>query len=210
MSTTVLVGLVILCGLLLGWVLHGRATRRMMPMLKRLAAETNGKVSSSNPLLLPKLRYSRSGMEVEVSSASTGIDGQSVEYTYVLFKGLPSHDFDFRIRPRTITTLVNEWIGFSQASSLNSGRLKTRLVIQTSDDERMHQLLTGHIEADLLFWADRKSNRLSDVRTYDDKLIYAISGLPDDVHELKRLLHSANRFMDALAGVLLREKKGRG
>lgn len=209
MSTTVLVVLVILCGLLLGWVMHGRATRRMMPMLKRLAAETNGKVSSSNPLLLPKLLYSRSGMEVEVSSASTGIDGQSVQYTYVLFKGLPAHEFDFRIRPRTISSLVNEWVGFRQAT-LNTGRLKARLAIQTNDDERMQRLLTDPIQADLLFWAERKTNRLSDVRPYDDKLIYAISGLPDDVHELKRLLNSANRFMDALAGVLPREKKSRG
>jgi len=202
MSATIIVVLIILCGLLIGWILHGRATRRMMPMLKRLAAETNGKVSSSNPLLLPKLLYSRSGMEVEVSSASTGIDGQSVEYTYVLFKSLPPHGFEFRIRPRTITSRVREWAGFKQPSSLNSRRLKARLAIHTNDAERMQRLLTDSIQADLLFWANRKTNRLSGVRTYDDKLIYAITGLPDDVHELKRLLHSANRFMDALAGVL--------
>lgn len=182
MNATIIVVLIILCGLLLGWVLHGRATRRLMPMLKRLAAETNGKVSSNNPLLLPKLLYSRSGMEVEVSSASTGIDGQSVEYTYVLFKGLPAHGFDFRIRPRTITTRVDEWVGFSQTRTLNAGRLKARLTIHTNDDERMHRLLTDAIQADLLFWTEQKTNRLSDIRTYDDKLIYAITGLPEDVY----------------------------
>ncbi|GHA15311.1 hypothetical protein [Oceanisphaera arctica] len=209
MSTAVLVSLIILCGLLLGWILHGRATRHITPMLKRLAAETNGVVTSNSPFLMPQLLYSHSGIEVEVSSASTGIDGQSIEYTYVLFKGLPPHDFDFRIRPRTITTRVDEWIGFRQASTLDTGRLKNRLVIRTNDDERMHRLLADHIAVDLLFWAEQKTNRLSDIRTYDDKLIYSIIGLPDDVHEFKRLLHSASRFMDALARVLPREKQGR-
>ncbi|WP_139215198.1 hypothetical protein [Oceanisphaera psychrotolerans] len=203
-------GLFILSGLLLGWVLHGRTARRMTPMLNRLAAETNGAVSSNNPLLMPKLLYSRSGMEVEVSSASTGIDGNSVEYTYVLFKGLPPHKFDFRIQPRTITACVNEWIGSSQAPALNSGRLKARLAIHTNDDERMRRLLTDAIQADLLFWADRKTNRLNDIRPYDDKLIYAITGLPDDIHDLKRLLDSACRFMEALTGILLREQERGG
>ncbi|WP_298716913.1 hypothetical protein [uncultured Oceanisphaera sp.] len=41
MIATIIVVLIILGGLLMGWILHGRATRRMMPMLKRLLHSAN-------------------------------------------------------------------------------------------------------------------------------------------------------------------------
>ena len=46
----------------------------MTPILRRLAAEKNGTVESPSLFLMPKLRFSHSGAEVEVCGASTGID----------------------------------------------------------------------------------------------------------------------------------------
>lgn len=69
--------MVIIGGVCLGWVLHHRSVRRMLPILTRLAVEMNGKVESSSLFLMPKLRFSRSGTEVAVSGASTGITGES-------------------------------------------------------------------------------------------------------------------------------------
>jgi len=145
--------------------------------------------------------YSHAGMDVEVSNASTGIDGHSVEFTYVLFKGLPPHDFEFRILPRSIQTFADEWAGFKKAMAIDARRLKTRFAIRTNDDGLMQTLLSDHIQDDLLCWAERKTNWLSDVRTYDDKLIYAVTGMPGDYDEFRLLLDTACRFVDAVVRV---------
>ena len=110
MNTALFIGLVILVGVSLGWVLHQRAVSRMSPILTRLAAEMNGKAESSNLFLTPKLRFSHSGMQVEVSSASTGIAGESRRYTYAKFIGLDFNNFEFRILPRSSQTIGDKWI----------------------------------------------------------------------------------------------------
>jgi hypothetical protein len=100
MNVAILIVL-ILSGLSVGWVMHHRSARRVMPVLRQLAAEKNGTVESHSSFLMPKLRFSYSGTEVEVSSASTGIDGESERYTYAVFTGLDSKSFEFRILPRS-------------------------------------------------------------------------------------------------------------
>ena len=95
MNIAILVGMVILGGMCLAWILHRRSVRHMTPILRRLAAEENGVVTSQGPFVMPTLLFSHSGMDVEVSSASTGIDGESTRYTYALFKGLAPKNFAF-------------------------------------------------------------------------------------------------------------------
>ena len=126
----------------------------MAPVLRRLAAETNGVVRRQGPFVMPKLVFSHSGTEVEISSASTGIDGGSIRYTYVLFQGLAPHGFEFRIRPRSLQGVVDEWVGFKTPMAGEVGRLKNRLAIYTNDDRRMKAVLSERIQADLLFWAE--------------------------------------------------------
>lgn len=202
MATPVLIGLIILFGMILAWVLHGRSARHLTPILTRLAAETNGVVETQNPFVMPKLLYSYSEMDVEVSSALTGIDGNSIEFSYVLFKGLQSHDFEFRILPRSLQSIADEWVGFTKPMAIDVGGLKTLLVISTNDDTLMQTLLSDRIQGDLLFWADRKTNRISDIRNYDDKLIYAVTGMLGDYDEFKLLLDTACRFVDRVVRVL--------
>ncbi len=203
MSLALIIALVILGGLGLGWVLHRRAVGRMAPVLRRLAAETNGVVQSQGPFVMPKLVFSYSGTEAEVSSASTGIDGESIRYTYALFQGLAPHGFEFRIRPRSLQGVVDEWVGFKSPMTGEVGRLKNRLAIYTNDDRRMKAVLSERIQADLLFWAEgERVNRINDIRNYDDKLIYAVTGTLTDHEELKLLLDSAYRFFAGLRDVL--------
>ena len=90
MNTALIIGIIILGGVGLGSVLHHRSVRNMKPILIRLAAEKNGTVESPSLFLMPKLRFYHSGTKVEVSSASTGISGESVRYTFVVFAGLYS------------------------------------------------------------------------------------------------------------------------
>jgi len=204
MNTALIIGLFILFGGGLGLVLHYRSVRHMTPILSRLAAEENG-VIMSYPFVMPKLLYSRSGMDVEVSNASTGIDGESIEYTYVLFDGMPSHGLEFRIRPRSILTLTDEWTGFKKPMDSDIGRLKEFFAIYTNDDLLMRAVLTKSIQADLLFWADgEKENRISDIRNYDGKVIYAVTGMLENYEEFKLLLDSASRFVDMFTCVLTR------
>jgi hypothetical protein len=175
----------------------------MTPILKRLAAEQNGKVESKNLLLMPRLLCNHVGLDVEVSNASTGIDGHSVEFTYVLFKDLPPTDFEFRILPRSIQTVADEWLGFRgrKTSTVAENRIRKLLSIRTNDDEIMEAVLSDVIQSDLLLWAGQQTNRLSDIRIYDDKLIYAVTGMPGDYGEFKLLLDTACRFVDRLINV---------
>jgi len=199
MNVELLIGVVILGGMSLGWVLHHRSVGQMTPILKRLAAETNGVVKSQNPFVMPKLMFSYSGRDVEVSSASTGIDGGSVRYTYALFKGLALKNFEFRILPRSLQSVADEWARFKKPMATEVGKLKTRLVIYTNDDRLMEAVLSERIQADLLFWAGgERENRISDIRNYDDKLIFAVTGTLNNYEEFKVLLDSACRFFDVV------------
>ncbi len=201
MNVALLIGAIILGGMSLGWVLHRRSVRHMTPILRRLAAEVNGVVQSQTPFIMPKLMFSYSGMDVEVSSASTGIDGESIRYTYAVFKGQAPTNFEFRILPRSLQAVVDEWTGFKKPMATEVGRLKKHLVIYMNDDRLMKSVLSERIQADLLFWAaGNKENRISDIRNYDDKLIYAVTGTLNSYEEFKLLLGSACRFLDAVKG----------
>jgi hypothetical protein len=195
MNTALIIGLFILFGGGLALVLHYRSVRHMTPILSRLAAEENGEIKSY-PFIMPKLLYSRSGINVEVSNASTGIDGQSIEYTYVLFDGMPSYGFKFTIRPRSILTVTDEWTGFKKPMDSDIGKLKELFAIYTNDDVLMQAILDKSIQDDLLFWTDGGKNRISDIRNYDGQVIYAVTGMLDDYEGFRLLLDSASRFVD--------------
>ena len=159
-------------------------------------------VKLQNPFVMPKLMFPYSGTDVEVSSASTGIDGGSIRYTYALFNGLTLKNFKFRILPRSLQSVADEWAGFKKPMVTEVGQLKKCLAIYTNDDKLMEALLSERIQADLLFWADRKTeNRISDIRNYDDKLIYAVTGTLNNYEEFKLLLGSACRLFDLVNNV---------
>ncbi len=111
MNTALIIGIIILGGMSLGFVLYHRSVRNLKPILIRRAAEKNGTVESPSLFLMPKLLFFHSGKKVEVSSASTGIAGESVRYTYAVFNGLDFEGFEFRILPRSLQTIGDKWIG---------------------------------------------------------------------------------------------------
>lgn len=199
MDGALLAGILILSGLALGWMLHHRSVRRVMPVLRRLAAEKNGTVQSPSRFLMPKVLFSHSGTDVEVSSASTGTAGKSTRYTYVVFTGVDWKGFEFRILPRSPQTIGDKWIGLKKPMSTAVGTLNKRLAIYANDEQLMEVVLSDRIQADLLSWAAQKAeNRISDIRNYDDKLIYAVTGTLDNYQEYKLLIDTACRFYDAV------------
>ena len=203
MNTALLTVVVVLGGLGLGWVFHHRSARHLIPILRRLAVETDGVVQSPNPFVMPKLLFSHSGVDVEVSSASTGISGESIRYTYVLFKGVAARTFEFRILPRSLQTTVDDWLGLKKPMAAEVGKLTEHLTIYTSDDRLMEDVLSEPIQADLLYWVSgHRENRVSDIRNYDDKLLYAVTGTLQTHEEFKVLLGSACRFYDMFRHVV--------
>jgi len=208
MSVGLLIFLVILSGLGLGWVFHRHSARRMTPVLRRLALERDGVVESPSPVLMPKLRFSHAGVAVEVSSASSGTEGQSARYTYALFSGLDFKQFEFRIRPRSLQTIGDAWLGIKKPMVSVPGRLDERLAIYTNDARRMEAVLAERVQVDLLSWAEQeKENRIEDVRNYDDKLIYAVTGTLGEYGEYQLLLETACRFYDAVTNALTNHPK---
>ena len=72
----------------------------------------------------------------------------------------------------------------------------------------MKSLFSERIQADLLSWAEQKTvNRISDIRNYDDKLIFAVTGTLKQYEEYKFFLDTACRFYDAVASVVLNLRK---
>ena len=63
----------------------------------------------------------------------------------------------------------------------------------------MESILSEPIQTDLLFWAEGEdSNRISDIRNYDNKLIYAVTGTLKSHKEFKLLISNACTFFDAV------------
>jgi len=203
MSTGLLVFLVSVGGLGLGWVMHRHSVRRMTPALRRLAVERAGVVESPRLASMPKLLFSHAGAAVEVSSASSGSEGQSARYTYALFSGLDSGQFEFRIRARSTQTIGDALLGIKKPMASVPDRLSERVVIYTNDERRMTVVLSERVQADLLSWAEQaKQNRIEDVRNYDDKLIYAVTGTLGEYGEYQVLLETACRFYDAVTNAV--------
>ncbi len=203
MNVPLIIGVVLLGGLSLGWVLHRRSVGHVLPILKRVAVETDGEINWQGPFVMPKLVFTHSGTEVEVSSASTATEGESIRYTYALFKGLTWKDFEFRIVPRSLQTVADQWVGLKKPMGTEVGKLKDRLVIYTNDNRRMVAILSERIQEDLQFWAHgKKENRISDIRNYDDKLLYAVTGTLDNYEELKLLIRSACNFFDSVNNMI--------
>lgn len=197
MDVALPIGVVILTGIWLGWFLHRRSVRQVTPILRQLAAEKKGEVVSQGLFLMPKLVFSYCETTVDVSCASTGSQGESIPYTYVVFNGLEPKNFTFRILPRSLQTLTDELVRLKKPFSNGNDRLSGRLSIYTNNDRLMKAVLTERIQTDLLFWAEgEKSNRISDIRNYDDKLIYSVSETLHDHNEFKLLIDSACRFLD--------------
>ncbi|MEH6578463.1 MAG: hypothetical protein V7731_15490 [Amphritea sp.] len=208
MNNALLIGVLILGGLSLGWALHRRSVRQMKPILRRLAAEKNGIIEPPSPFLMPKLRFLRAGTEVEVSSASTGIDGESSRYTYALFTGLDLKSFEFRILPQSLQSIGDKWIGLKKPMSTRANEFDKLLVIYTNNEQLMEAVLSDRIQADLLSWAKQKPmNRISDIRNYDGNLLFAVTGDLKSYEEYKLLLDTACRFYDAVTGTVSMSKK---
>jgi hypothetical protein len=202
MNVEILIAIV-LGGLGLGWVLQRWSVRQMLPTLERLAVEIDGEVRFQGPFLMPKLVFAHAGRQVEVSSASSGTAGDSTRYTYALFEGLAPGRFEFRIVPRSLQSLASQWTGLARPLTQGMGDLAERLVVYTNDEERMATVLSERVRADLSSWAGAQTeNRISDVRNYDDKLIYAVTGTLSGYDELRSLIDSSCRFLDAVDRVV--------
>lgn len=63
----------------------------------------------------------------------------------------------------------------------------------------MESILSEHIQTDLLFWAEGEgSNLISDIRNYDNKMIYAVTGTLKNHKEFKLFISKACTFFDAV------------
>ena len=72
MSEGTIIVLFVVAGLLIGWFIHGRTSRTLTSIMRRLAAEKNGVLESGTFLKLPKLILSHRDKPMEISAASSG------------------------------------------------------------------------------------------------------------------------------------------
>ncbi len=108
MSSYLIIGLTITFGWIIAWVFHSRSYKSLLENLELIAIEKNGTIKKGKLFSLPKLYFTHDGKDVEVSSASTGVSGESERYTYVLFSGLDFKGFEFRILPKSVLTIDDD------------------------------------------------------------------------------------------------------
>jgi len=200
MSEATIIALFVATGLLIGWFMHGRSSRTLTSIMKRLAAEKNGVFESGTFLRLPKLMLSHKGKEMEISSASSGGEGSS-PYTYVLFQDVESAGLEFRILPKSAQTVIDSALGLKKAALTGHPPLDKSLAIYTNDEDALGALLSERVQQAILGWVTKDRNRIQDIRNHDDKLIFCVDGILSDTADFRQLIDGACFFYDALAEV---------
>jgi len=200
MSEGTIITLFVATGLLIGWFMHGRTSRALTSIMRRLAAEKNGVLESGTFLRLPKLLLSHNGKEMEISAASTGGEGSS-PYTYVLFQDVESAGLEFRILPKSVQTVIDSALGLRKATLTSHPPMDKSLVIYTNDDDALGTLLSERVQQALLGWVTKDRNRIQDIRNHDDKLMFCVDGILSDTADFRQLIEGACLLYDELARV---------
>ncbi len=208
MSSYLIIGLTITFGWIIAWVFHRRSYKSLLENLELIAIEKNGTIKKGRLFSLPKLYFTHDGKDVEVSSASTGISGDSERYTYVLFSGLDFKGFEFRILPKSVQTIIDNKIGIRKQIPTGDSLLDKYFSVYSNDKDKIFKILNYETKSDLLKWAQKKPiNRISDIRNYDDKIIFCVYGELKDRYEFEQLVKSAIDFYDSHKEVLLNISK---
>ncbi|NIT14145.1 MAG: hypothetical protein GTN99_07890, partial [Candidatus Dadabacteria bacterium] len=178
MSHYLVIALVALLGLLTGWIFHTRTKKSLLKNLRLLALEKDG-IIKQGLFTLPKLHYKYDGKEVEISSASTGSSAESEQYTYVLINGIDFKGFEFRLIPKSIQTVIDTAFNIHKQIPTGYAEFDDYFSVYSNSRDKMLKILNDKVRSDLLDWAEKKSvNSINDIRNYDDKLIFSISGEP--------------------------------
>jgi len=208
MSSYLIIGLTITFGWIIAWVFHRRSYKSLLENLELIAIEKNGTIKKGRLFSLPKLYFTHEGKDVEVSSASTGISGDSERYTYVLFSGLDFKGFEFRILPKSVQTIIDNKIGIRKQIPTGDSLLDKYFSVYSNDKDKIFKILNYETKSDLLKWAQKKPiNRISDIRNFDDKIIFCVYGELKDRYEFEQLVKSAIDFYDSHKEVLLNFSK---
>ncbi len=200
MSDGTIIVLFVVTGLLIGWFMHGRTSRTLTSIMRRLAAEKNGVLESGPFLQLPKLILSHRDKPVEVSAASSGEEGSSL-YTYVLFLDVESAGFEFRILPKSTRTVIGSALGLKKAVHTGHQPLDERFSIYTNDEDALNELLSEPVQRELLGWVKKNRNRIQDIRNDDDKFLFCVDGILSDTADFRQLIDGACLFYDAMTRV---------
>ena len=204
MSSYLIIGLTITFGWIIAWVFHRRSYKSLLENLELIAIEKSGTIKKGRLFSLPKLYFTHDGKDVEVSSASTGISGQSERYTYVLFSGLDFKGFEFRILPKSVRTIVDDKLAIKRQIPIGDRLFDKYFSVYYNDRDKILKFLDDETKSDLLKWAQKKPiNKISDIRNYDDKFIFRVYGELKDRYEFEQLLKSAIDFYDSHKEVLL-------
>lgn len=204
MSSYLIIGLTITFGWIIAWVFHSRSYKSLLENLELIAIEKSGTIKRGRLFSLPKLYFTHDGKDVEVSSASTGISGESKRYTYVLFSGLDFKGFEFRILPKSVQTIIDNKIGIRKQISIGDRLFDKYFSVYSNDKDKILKILDDETKSDLFKWAQKKPiNKISDIRNYDDKIIFCVYGELKDRYEFKQLVKSTTDFYDSHKEVLL-------
>jgi len=200
MSEGTIIVLFVVTGLLIGGFMHGRTSRTLTSIMRRLAAEKNGVLESGTFLQLPKLILSHRDKPMEISAASSGEEGSS-PYTYVLFLDVESAGFEFRILPKSTRTIIGSALGLKKAVHTGHQPLDERFSIYTNDEDALNELLSEPVQRELLGWVKKKRNRIQDIRNDDDKFLFCVDGILSDTADFRQLIDGACLFYDAMTRV---------
>ena len=99
-------------------------------------------------------------------------------------------------------------IGIRKQIPTGDSLLDKYFSVYSNDKDKIFKILNYETKSDLLKWAQKKPiNRISDIRNYDDKIIFCVYGELKDRYEFEQLVKSAIDFYDSHKEVLLNISK---
>ena len=191
----------VVVGLVIGWIMYGRISRRLTAVMTRLAVEKDGVVEPGTFLRLPKLILSYGAKRLEVSVASSGESGGSSAYTYVIVRDVEAAGFEFRILPTSTQTVIDNALGLARKVATGNQKFDEYFSVYTNDQHSIGAVLTEPVQWEILGWVEKNRNLIQDISYHDNRFMFCVDGTLSDHADFLRLIDGACLLYDAVRGV---------
>lgn len=194
---------------ILSYVLFQKGRKKIDEILKRLAAERNGKVQKVFGAY-PQLTFQYEDIDILVSALQSGTRKRAAQtFAQFYFVSFPDKFF-FRIRGRSTQTVIGEAMGFKNIQTGNPVFDK-QFFIQGKDEKFVRALLTQDVQRKLVdlndgvgIKADFQKVKFFDGKEWVEKPRFNISihKVSEEYRDYRKLIETASLFYDRMKNLI--------
>lgn len=198
MKTILIIAGVVLIAMFIAWLVYNKRLQMITQMYKEIAEKQGGEVETGGLSLHPKLKLWYKGTPVLISYAFTGtLADKPGYYTFAQFGELPKPCFKFRIVP-TAKMDQKDYQFMKHKMQTEIRELDEYYTVSSNRPEQLKAFLTPAVVNTLLEWTKGpEANGIEDIHILDDKLVFSISGIPQEQAVYQKVLDSAKEILDA-------------